>query len=156
MVRQFLLDQFGVGEGAATARFAAMIRKTSSSGSHAVRIYMELVLGTPAAHPPFTLIWRPWRRTSLASAESFRYWVLIGMTRFPLHARSVAVAQTILGSSCARVEVAPPEVTPADVDCEFFCCGMVHPPAANPRREDHDNSGAEGTGPRRTALPPCT
>lgn len=45
---------------------------------------------------PFRLIWNRWRRTSLAVAESFHYRVLVGISRVPLHARSVEVAQHIL------------------------------------------------------------
>jgi len=50
------------------------------------------------------------------------------MRRVPLHARSTTVAQTILGSACARVELAPPEVTPEDDDREFFVAAWcLHP-----------------------------
>lgn len=53
---------------------------------------LEAVLHTRVPNAPFHLIWHPWRRTSLASIGSFRYRVLVGMTRVPLHARSVTVA----------------------------------------------------------------
>lgn len=56
----------------------------------------------------------------MASGGSFRFRVLVGMRHVPLHARSTAVAQTILGSACARIELAPPEVAPVDDDREFF------------------------------------
>jgi hypothetical protein len=55
-----------------------------------------------AAHPGgslLPLVWRPWRRTSIASAGSFRFKVLVGMKCVPLHARNVATTQTILGPS---------------------------------------------------------
>jgi len=78
------------------------------------RVDLERVLGTLAPNAPFSLMWRPWRRTSLASGGSFRFRVLVRMRRVPLHARSTEVAQTILGSACARIELALPEVTPAD------------------------------------------
>lgn len=66
------------------------------------------------------LVWRPWRRTSMASTGSLRFRVLVGMTRVPLHARNTAVAQMILGPSCAEVEVTRPRDVPEDDDREFF------------------------------------
>lgn len=75
---------------------------------------MELVLGMPATNAPFSLIWRPWRRTSMASGGSFRFRVLVGLRRVPLHARSAAIALTILGSACTCVELAPPGVALGD------------------------------------------
>lgn len=51
------------------------------------------------------------------------------MTNVPAHARSAEVAQIILGSSCAWVEVAPPEALHDDDDeREFFVAAWcVHP-----------------------------
>jgi hypothetical protein len=56
----------------------------------------------------------------MASAGTFRFKVLVAMGRLPLHARSVAVAQAILGPSCAGVEVARPRDNPDDDDREYF------------------------------------
>lgn len=50
------------------------------------------------------------------------------MTRVPLHARNLVVAQSILGTACAHIELAPPEVTPLDDDHEFFVAAWcLHP-----------------------------
>jgi len=89
---------------------------------------VERVLHTVVQEPLFRLIWHPWRRTSLASADSFHYRVLVGMSRVPLHARSLDVAQRILGTACARLEVAPPWLSPEDDDAEFFVAAWcLHP-----------------------------
>jgi hypothetical protein len=42
------------------------------------------------------------------------------MKRIPLHARSLALAQHILGTACAQLELAPPKVIPNDDDRELF------------------------------------
>ncbi|CAD6257103.1 unnamed protein product [Miscanthus lutarioriparius] len=75
-----------------------------------------------------SLFWRPWRRTSLASAQSFPFRVLVGMRRVPLHARNAATAQAILGPACAEVDVVRPSDVPADDDREFFVTAWcTHP-----------------------------
>lgn len=56
----------------------------------------------------------------MASAGTFRFRVLVGMTRVPLHARSAAMAQVILGPACAEVDVVRPDDVPDDDDREFF------------------------------------
>lgn len=58
----------------------------------------DLTLRAVVPNTPFTLIWHPWRRTSLASAGAFHYQVLVGMTRVPLHVKNTAMAQAILGT----------------------------------------------------------
>lgn len=65
----------------------------------------------------------------MASAGSFRFKVIIGMMGVPSHVRSVVNAQAILGTSCARVEVATPEaLDDPDDDCEFFVAAWcIHP-----------------------------
>jgi hypothetical protein len=89
---------------------------------------LEAVLQTVVLDPPFRLIWNRWRRTSLASAGSFQYRVLVGMRRVPLHARSLEVAQTILGTACAHLDIAPPGIAPEDDDREFFVAAWcLHP-----------------------------
>lgn len=65
----------------------------------------------------------------MATAGSFHYRVLIGMRRVPLHARSVVVAQTILGRACAQIELAPPEVCPENDDSEFFVAAWCKHPS---------------------------
>uniref|UniRef100_K3XPU8 CCHC-type domain-containing protein n=1 Tax=Setaria italica TaxID=4555 RepID=K3XPU8_SETIT len=64
------------------------------------------------------------KRTSRASAGSFKFRVLVGLKGIPAHARCVETAQLVLGSSCAKVEPAPN--TAAGVD-EDYC---------NPRAEE--------------------
>lgn len=64
----------------------------------------------------------------MASAGAFTFWVLMGMTHVPAHARSVLVAERILGSSYARIELAPSSVVVEDDDRELFvAAGCVHP-----------------------------
>jgi hypothetical protein len=95
----------------------------------------ETVLCTPVVNAPFSLIWHPWRRMSLATADFFQFRVLIGMRHVPLHARNADVVQTILGSSCARIELAPPEVTPVDDDREFFMAAWCQHPRLIPEEQ---------------------
>jgi hypothetical protein len=57
------------------------------------------------------------------------------MTNVPLHARSAAVAQIILGRGCARIELAPPETTPVDDDREFFISAWCRDPRLVPEEE---------------------
>jgi hypothetical protein len=91
-----------------------------------------MVLGTlPAPESaPFTLIWRRWTRFSGASAGSFTYKVLVGIKGVPAHALSVAVAQQLLGSSCAQVELASSDddgVADDDGRELFVAAWCVHP-----------------------------
>nr|TKW07544.1 hypothetical protein SEVIR_7G314200v2 [Setaria viridis] len=89
---------------------------------------LDLVLSTPNAEGmPFSLIWRRWRRTSRASAGSFKFRVLVGMKGIPSHARSASTVQLILGSSCAKVEVAPVAVDDDDERQFFVAAWCVHP-----------------------------
>lgn len=75
MVRQFLFDCFGVaGEDAEVRRhdpedFVVRFRRCEDR---------DRVLGSPAVGAQFSLIWQPWRRTSMASGGPFRYRVLGG------------------------------------------------------------------------------
>lgn len=80
----------------------------------------ERVLAAPPSGALLPVVWLPWRRTSRAHAGSFRFKVLVAMSRIPLHARSASVAQTILGPSCANVEVARLRDIPDDDEHEFF------------------------------------
>ncbi|KAG2562889.1 hypothetical protein PVAP13_8KG247500 [Panicum virgatum] len=57
-----------------------------------------------AHHPaeaPFQLIWKRWRRQSMASFASLRYRVLIEFCEIPAHARNVSTATVILNTSCS-------------------------------------------------------
>lgn len=89
MVRQFLSDHFGMGiaDGEVLRHdpedFVVRFRRRED---------WDRVLHTPAVGAQFSLLWRLWRRTSLASEGSFRYRVLVGMTRVPLHARKASIA----------------------------------------------------------------
>lgn len=115
MVRAFLAAEFGI-EDASVHRYEPedfVVRFANRDDA-------ERVLHSRVLNPPFRLIWHPWSRLSTASSTFLRYCILVGMTRVPLHARSAAVAQTILGRACARIEIAPPEAVPVDDDREFF------------------------------------
>ena len=56
---------------------------------------------------PFYLIWKRWRRQSMASAGALCYKVLIAMRGMPAHIWNTDAAKRILGSSCARLDEAP-------------------------------------------------
>lgn len=71
----------------------------------------------------------------MATSSLFCYMVLVGMSRVPLHARSTAVAQTILGRACTRIELAPPEPTPEDDDREFFMAAWCLDPCFVPEEQ---------------------
>lgn len=126
MVRHFLYDRFGVANDDVRVRrhdpedFVVWFQRREDR---------DRVLGTPAVGAQFSLIWRPWRRTSLASAAgSFRFRALVGMRRVPLYARSASTTQTILGPACADVEVVWPRDVPVDDGREFFVAAWcLHP-----------------------------
>lgn len=64
----------------------------------------------------------------MASAGAFTFRVLVRMKNIPAHARSVAITERILGTSCADVEIAPPAVVPIDDDRECFVAAWcIHP-----------------------------
>lgn len=79
------------------------------------------------AEAPFQLIWKRWRRQSMASFASFRFRVLVELKGIPMHARNVDTAQIILGSSCCCLVEAPPAVAGND-SRRFYVAGWcVHP-----------------------------
>jgi hypothetical protein len=64
----------------------------------------------------------------MASSGTFRFRVLVGMRRVPLHARDAGTAQTILGPACAEVNVVHPADVPEDDDRELFVTAWcMHP-----------------------------
>jgi hypothetical protein len=117
MVRAYLATYFGIDEALASVQchdpedFVVRFSRRED---------MEVVLHTAIHGAPFSLIWHPWRWTSLTFAGSFHFRVLVGMRRVLLHARSVVVAQTILGTACAHIELVLPDVALPDDDHEFF------------------------------------
>jgi len=117
MVTVYLFERFDIMAGEAEVRrhepedFVVRFRR---------RVDRDRVLAAPPTGAPLPLLWRPWWRTSWATAGTFRYRVLVGMRRVPLHARNVATAQTILGPSCAEVVVVRPSDVPDDDEREFF------------------------------------
>lgn len=76
---------------------------------------------------PFFLIWKRWRRQSMASAEGLRYKVLLGLKGMPAHIWGVRSAERMLGSSCAKLVEGP--VTAAREDLREFVvvAWCVHP-----------------------------
>jgi hypothetical protein len=80
----------------------------------------DRVLGSQPGGYLIPLIWRPWRRTSLASMGEFRFRVFVALARVPLHARNGATAQAVLGTCCSSVEPTKMRDTPKDDDREYF------------------------------------
>lgn len=62
-----------------------------------------------------------------ASAGSFHFRVLVAMKNVPAHARCASVAERILDSSCAGVEVTPPAVVSEEDDRFFVVAWCIHP-----------------------------
>lgn len=71
------------------------------------------------------LIWRPWRRTSKGLYACFWFWVVVAISRVPLHAQNLDMAQTYLGTACTVV-ITEFRDRPLIDDREFFveawCC----------------------------------
>lgn len=64
----------------------------------------------------------------MASGGSFRFRVLVGMSRVPLHARNTPTAQAILGPTYAEVDIVRPNDIPEDDGREFFITAWcLHP-----------------------------
>ena len=61
----------------------------------------EVVQAPVPLGTPFYLVWKRWRRQSMASAGAMRYKVLLGLNGMPVHTWSTDTAERILGSSCA-------------------------------------------------------
>lgn len=81
---------------------------------------LEWVLSTPElAAAPFVLRWRRWSCLIKGSMGALWYRALVGMKGIPSQACSTEVAQAILGSSGAKVEIANLEL--------FVTTWCVHP-----------------------------
>lgn len=88
----------------------------------------DRVLAAPRTAAPLPLVWRPWRRTSMANADTFRFKVLVALRHVPLHVRTAMVAQAILGPCCANVVVVQLRDIPDDDDREMFVTAWcLHP-----------------------------
>ena len=87
---------------------------------------------TSGAGGTLPLIWRPWRRTSLAAAGLFRYRAVLALSRVPLHARNLEVAQVVLGPACADIQTTPIWDRPEDDDREFFVVAWCWHPSFIP------------------------
>lgn len=127
MVRAHLAEVFGIANGRVSVRrhwpddFIVRFSRQED---------LELVLGTPSpATAPFALRWRGWSRLIGGSARAFRFRILVGLKGIPAHARSAETAQILLGSSCARVEVANNDALndPDDERELFVAAWCVHP-----------------------------
>lgn len=78
---------------------------------------------------PLPLVWYQWRRTSLGHHSSFKFRVLLALSRVPLHARSVEVAQAVLSPACAQVEETELRDIDDDDDREYFVTAWCKHPA---------------------------
>ena len=92
---------------------------------------LERVLNAlPEGSAPFTLTWRRWTWLSRATAASFTFRVLIRIKGVPAHALSEAVAQQLLGSSCAQVQLASSDADGVEDDDArelFVAAWCLHP-----------------------------
>jgi hypothetical protein len=75
------------------------------------------------------LVWYPWRRTTLAHHGSFKFRVLLALSRVPLHARSTELAQHVLGPACANIEESQLRDREDDDDREYFITAWCKHPA---------------------------
>lgn len=96
-----------------------MTQKTLSCGSGSRKITIVFLHHTQEGGW-LPLVWWPWRWTSMASATTFWFCVLVGMSRVPLHTQSVPMAQSLHGPTCAEISIVRPSEVPNDDDQEFF------------------------------------
>ncbi|CAD6264873.1 unnamed protein product [Miscanthus lutarioriparius] len=128
MVREHLWVGFGVNDAAMPVMRHApedfIVRF-----SH--RVDLERVLAaTSDGLAPFMLTWHRWTRLSRAVTASFTFRVLVGIKGVPAHALSESIAQQLLGSSCAQVELASTEADGVDDDDYqglFIAAWCLHP-----------------------------
>lgn len=88
---------------------------------------VDVLHGPVPVGTPFFLVWKRWRRQSLASAGAMRHKVLIAMKGMPAHTWDVSTAERILCSSCARLEEAPQTVARDDLREYFVAAWCIHP-----------------------------
>lgn len=93
------------------------------------RVDRDRVLSARPGGALLPLIWRPWRRTSMASAASFRFGVLVALANVPLHARSVMTVQVVLGKCCASIKLTALQDILEDDDREFFVTAWCWDPS---------------------------
>lgn len=85
----------------------------------------DRVLAAGRTRAPLPLVWRPWRRTSTATADTFRFKVLVALRHVLLHARTAKVAQTILGPCCSNILLVQLRDVPVDADREMFVTAVT-------------------------------
>jgi hypothetical protein len=125
MVSSLLFERFGLTTQDADVRrhvpedFIVRFRRPADR---------DRVLAAGPTGAPLPLIWNPWRRTSLAHSGAFRYRVLVGMRRIPLHAWNVPTVQTVLGPCCSGINIVGPIDVDDDDDRELFATAWCwHP-----------------------------
>lgn len=125
MVSSLLFERFGLTTQDADVRrhvpedFIVRFRRPADR---------DRVLAAGPTGAPLPLIWNPWRRTSLAHSGAFRYRVLVGMRRIPLHAWNVPTVQTVLGPCCSGINIVRPIDVDDDDDRELFATAWCwHP-----------------------------
>lgn len=135
MVREHLRVGFGIDDAA----MSVMRHAPKDFIVHfSRREDLERVLAAPPdSAAPFTLTWRRWTRLSRAIAASFTFRVVVGIKGVPAHALSESVAQQLLGSSCAQVELAIAEADGIDDDDarELFIVAWCHHPLLVPKQK---------------------
>jgi hypothetical protein len=130
MVSSYLLERFELTSLDADVRrhepedFVVRFRRAADR---------DRVLAAAPTGPPLPLVWRPWRRTSLASAGTFRFKVLLALRCVPLHVRRAEVVQRILGPCYAQITVVQLRDIPDDDERELFVTAWcLHPSLIRP------------------------
>lgn len=124
-VKQHLLEFYGIPWDAVSIRRHAPEDFLVRFSMHE---HLDLVLGDPCPRGETLLfLWRHWLRTSMASPGPMRFRVLVGMKSVPTHLQDADTTQIILGSSCAKVFVAPPNAGDNDDPELFATAWCVHP-----------------------------
>lgn len=127
MLQQHLLEHYNVPGDLVSVR---RTRPDDFIVRFSRRDDLERVLGSPPPQDaPFAIRWRRWHRLITGSSGAFRYRALVAMKGIPAHARSVEVAQTLLGSSGCKVVIANPDALndPDDEREMFVAIWCAHP-----------------------------
>ncbi|CAL4976689.1 unnamed protein product [Urochloa decumbens] len=82
---------------------------------------------SPPAEAPFQLLWKRWRRQSMASFARLRYRVLVELKGVPAHAPRISSAQIALGFACSGLIEAPPELAGDSKRSFFVAAWCIHP-----------------------------